>query len=258
MLNHSDAKEEIIKVGRLLHEKGFISAGDGNISIRLDEDRILTTPTGLSKGFLKKEDLVVIDMKGKKVSGSRNPSSEILMHLCVYEEREDVKAVVHAHPPVSTAFSIAGVSLAKCILPEVVCTLGAIQTADYATPGTQEVPEAIRELIKDHDALILDRHGTLTVGKELFEAYMKVEKVEHTALVTLNARQLGDVRLLSEEEVGKLEELHGAKMSKSESHKCVNCNGCGLSEPEPEPEEKEEDELVKKIYDEVKREMAKV
>jgi L-fuculose-phosphate aldolase len=255
-VNHSDIREEIIRVGRLLHQKGFISASDGNISVRLDDDRIITTPTGLSKGFLTKDQLVVIDMKGKKVSGSLNPSSEILMHLCVYEERKDVKAVVHAHPPISTAFSIAGVSLAKCILPEVVCTLGAIHTTDYATPGTHEVPQVIRELIKTHDALILDRHGTLTVGKELFEAYMKVEKVEHTAAVTLAARQLGNVRLLPDEEVGKLEERCGIKAIRSESHKCVDCNGCGLSEPGEKDED--EDELVKKIYDEVKKEMTKV
>lgn len=253
MWNHSEIKEEIIKVGRLLHQKGFISASDGNISVKLDDERILTTPTGLSKGFLTKEQLVVVDMEGKKVSGSLNPSSEILMHLCVYEERKDVNAVIHAHPPISTAFSIAGVSLAKCILPEVVCTLGAIQTTDYATPGTQEVPNVIRELIKNHDALILDRHGTLTVGKELFDAYMKVEKVEHTAQVTLAARQLGEVRLLPEEEVGKLEELHGVKMSKSESHKCVECNGCGLSETKEETDK----ELIERICEEVKKEICK-
>ena len=254
-MNHSDIREEIIRVGRLLHQKGYISASDGNISVRLDDDRILTTPTGLSKGFLTKDQLVVINRKGKKVSGSLNPSSEILMHLCVYEERKDVKAVVHAHPPISTAFSIAGVSLARCILPEVVCTLGAIHTTDYATPGTQEVPEVIREFIKTHDALILDRHGTLTVGKELFEAYMKVEKVEHTAAVTLAARQLGNIRLLPDEEVGKLQERCGTKPIRSESHKCVDCNGCGLSEPEEKNED--ENKLVKRIYDEVKKEISR-
>jgi L-fuculose-phosphate aldolase len=253
MINHSEAKEEIIRIGRLLHQKGFIAASDGNISIKVGNEKIITTPTGLSKGFLTKDQLVVIDRKGKKISGKLEPSSEILMHLCVYEERKDVSAVIHSHPPISTAFSIAGVSLARCMLPEVVCTFGVIPTTDYATPSTEEVPEVIRELIKNYDALILDRHGALTVGKDLFEAYMKLEKVEHTAIVTLAARQLGNVRLLPEEEVEKLEKICGIKVSKTESDKCVECDGCGLSEPK----EKEAEELVKIIYNEVKKEICK-
>lgn len=215
MINQTEAKEEVIRIGRLLHQKGFIVASDGNISIKVEDDRIITTPRGLSKGFLTKDQLVVINRRGKKISGTLEPSSEVLMHLCVYEERKDVNAIIHAHPPISTAFSIAGVSLAKCVLPEVVCTLGAIPTTDYATPSTEEVPEVIRGLIKNYDALILDRHGTLTVGKDLFEAYMKLEKVEHTASVTLAARQLGNVRLLPQEEVEKLERICGTKVSKT-------------------------------------------
>jgi L-fuculose-phosphate aldolase len=196
----------MIRVGRLLWERGYVAATDGNLSVRLGPDRLLVTPSGVSKGFLSTEDLVVIRPDGEPLSG-RRPSSEILMHLEVYHQRPDVNAVVHAHPPVATAFSVAGVSLARCVLPEVVVTLGSIPTTEYATPGTTEVPESIRQAIQDHNALILAHHGSLTVGETLWEAYLRLEKVEHVARVTLAAQQLGHVGTLAQEAVDKLTQM---------------------------------------------------
>jgi len=205
-MNQGDVAEEIIKIGKRIYNKGYVAATDGNISFRLDANRIMTTSSGVSKGMLRCEDLVVVDLNGEVISGDKQPSSETLMHLEVYRSRADVKAVIHAHPPVSTGVSIAGISLSEPVVPEVVITLGEIPTANYATPGTDEVPESIKDLIKNHDAILLERHGSLTVGDSLESAYMKLEKVEHTAQVVSVAHSMGNVRLLSGEEVDKLKE----------------------------------------------------
>jgi L-fuculose-phosphate aldolase len=188
-----DLRQEMIRVGRLMWERGMVAATDGNLSARLGSDRLLVTASGKSKGFLSSDDLVVMRLDGQLVSSYRGrglrASSEILMHLEVYSQRPNVNAVVHAHPPLATAFSIAGVSLARCVLPEVIVTLGAIPTAEYATPGTGEVPESIRQAICNYDALILAHHGSLTVGSSLWEAYLRLEKVEHAAQITWAAQQ---------------------------------------------------------------------
>jgi len=229
-------REEIVRICRLMWEKGFVAASDGNVSVRLGDDRLLTTPSGVSKGFLSPSHVVVTDMDGKPVRsfghGDRQlkPSSEILLHLEVYRQRPDVCAVVHAHPPLAIAFTIAGISLAQCILPEVVVNLGEVPTTAYATPATAEGPAVIRDLIRDHDALIIDRHGTVTVGQTLFDAYMKLEKVEHLAQVTLAARQLGRVSLLPPEEVRKLVQIRRQALGLSPEYQgpgCVRCGACG-------------------------------
>jgi len=203
-------REEIIRVCRLMHEKGYVTATDGNVSVRLSEDRILSTPSGFSKGFLSPEQLVITDMEGKKISAHKpascdlKPTSELLMHLEAYRQRPDIGAVIHAHPPICVALSIAGISLAKCLLPEVVVTLGLIPTTEYATPSSAEGPQVIKDLIASHDALIIQRHGTLTVGKDPFDAYLKLEKMEYAAYVTLILHQLGRETLLPPAEVAKL------------------------------------------------------
>jgi len=206
-----DHRADMVEVCRRIYNKGYVAASDGNVSIRLGPDRILVTPSGLSKGFLSPDQLIITDMAGNKLpphtpaNRDLQPSSEIKMHLEAYRQRADIGAVVHAHPPKATACTLAGISLARCILPEVVLTLVAIPTAEYATPSTFEVPQAIRDLIRNYDALLLERHGALTVGKDVYDAYFKLEKVEHTAEVTLAAASLGRVRGLSGEEVAKLE-----------------------------------------------------
>jgi L-fuculose-phosphate aldolase len=196
-------KQEMVEICRMLHRKNLVAATDGNVSARVG-DYLLTTPSGVNKGWVKEEQLIIVDLNGGLVEGSGRPTSELAMHLTVYRLRPEVQAVVHAHPPLATAFTIAGVSLEEQVLPEVVLNLGVILTAAYATPSSPEVPEAIRELIKNHDALLLDRHGAVTVGGDLMEAYNRMEKLEHTAMVLLMAHLLGGVRALPPEEVAKL------------------------------------------------------
>jgi L-fuculose-phosphate aldolase len=226
-----ELRRDIVLICRRLSERGYIAATDGNVSARLSgpggQGRIIITPAGLHKGFIKEDDLVLCDLAGRLIRGQRQPSSEMLMHLKAYELRPDIGAVVHAHPPLATAFTIAKVSLARCVLPEVVVTMGTIPTTAYATPSTAEGPEVIRDLIRDHDALVLDRHGTLTVGRDLFEAYGKLEKIEHTAQVTLAARMLGRLTLLSESELARLEQLNPERVRRAASDPaCLGCGGC--------------------------------
>jgi L-fuculose-phosphate aldolase len=229
-LSEHEMRQEMVRVGRLMWERGYVAATDGNLSARLGGDRLLVTASGLSKGFLSSDNLVVIDLDGDPVSSYRGrglrPSSEISMHLEVYRQRPDVGAVVHAHPPLATAFSIAGVSLARCVIPEVIVTMGAIPTAEYATPGTAEVSASIRQAIQDYDALILAHHGSLTVGHTLWEAYMRLEKVEHTAEITLAAQQLGRVNTLSSQQVDKLMEKRRDLLQREGRDICEGCTVC--------------------------------
>jgi len=201
---------EIARIGRLMHEKGFVVATDGNISMRLGPDRLLSTPSGLHKGFLQPQDLIVTDMDGVKVRSASpegcnlRPTSEMPMHLEVYRQRPDVGAVVHAHPPTAIALSIAGVSLAEYLLPEVVITLGLVPTTEYATPSGQETARAVKDLIREHDGIVLKSHGVLTVGANPFDAYMKLETIEHYAGILLTLRQLGRYKPLPPDQVDKL------------------------------------------------------
>ncbi len=198
------AKLDIVEAGRRLYDKGYIVSSDGNISARFDEGRLIVTPGGLCKGNLSVEDLCVCDMEGRKISGVRSPSSEIGMHLFLYRERPDIKAVVHAHPPTATGFSVAGMPLTDCVLPEVVITLGSIPTAKYGTPGGPEISEPIRKFVKDYDAYLLENHGATTVGSDVMNAYFKMETLEHFARILFIARQLGGANVLNREQVDKL------------------------------------------------------
>jgi L-fuculose-phosphate aldolase len=224
----------MVRVGRLMWERGYVAATDGNLSARLGPDRLLVTPSGMSKGFLSVEDLVLLRPDGAPVASYRGQgkraSSEIAMHLEVYRQRSDVNAVIHAHPPLATAFSIAGVSLARCVIPEVIVTLGGIPTTEYATPGTGEVPESIRQAIRDYDALVMAHHGSLTVGETLWEAYLRLEKVEHTAEITLAAHQLGRVNTLSPEAVATLAEKRREVLQREGRDLCEGCSVCLLGD----------------------------
>ena len=200
-------RADIVEIGRRLHARGFVASNDGNISVRLDGDRLLTTPTGVSKGFMTPDMMVTTDLAGRKLTGDREPSSEILMHLAVYTHRPEIKAVVHAHPPTATGFAVAGIPLDRAVLAEVVTTLGSIPIAEYGTPSTSELADTVRQYIRAHDGLLLANHGALTVAHELFAAYYKMETVEHFAQISLVARQLGRERLLSREEVSRLQDL---------------------------------------------------
>ncbi len=191
-------REEFVRIGQLMHMRSYVTATDGNLSARLDADRFLVTPSGLSKGYMTPDQMVVIDWDAKPVGESRygpvrslKPSSEILLHLEAYRQRPDIKAVVHAHPTNAITLSIAGVSLARCLLPEVIVTLGLIPTTEYATPASAEGATVIRDLIKQHDAIVLQRHGSVTVGKSVWDAYLKLEKLENAAEVTYKLLTLG-------------------------------------------------------------------
>jgi L-fuculose-phosphate aldolase len=202
-------KADIVEVGRRLYARGFVASNDGNITIRFAEDRLLTTPKSVSKGFMAPEMMVVVDLDGRKVAGTRDASSELKMHLEVYRQRADVTAVVHAHPALATGFAVAGIPLDRAVLAEVICTLGSIPIAQYATPSTHELPDAVRQYIKAHDGLLLANHGALTVGTDVFAAYYKMETIEHFAKISLTARLLGGERLISQEEVLRLQSLRG-------------------------------------------------
>jgi L-fuculose-phosphate aldolase len=200
---------DIVEVGRRMYARGYVASNDGNISIRLDDTTILTTPKSVSKGFMTPDMMVVVGLDGKKIRGTRDASSELLMHLEVYKNRPDVRAVVHAHPPTATGFAVAGIPLDRAVLAEVVTTLGSIPIAEYGTPSTPELPAAVRKYIKAHDGLLLANHGALTIGPDVYAAYYKMETIEHFAKISLVTRQLGRENLLSREEVHRLQELRG-------------------------------------------------
>jgi L-fuculose-phosphate aldolase len=208
-MTHAALRSDIVEVGRRLWLRGFVASNDGNISVRLGPDRLLMTPASVSKGFMSAEMMVVTDLDGRVVEAApgRTPSSEALMHLVAYRERPDVGAVVHAHPPLSTGFAVAGIPLDRAVLAEVVTTLGAIPIADYGTPSTRELADTVAPLVRAHDGLLLANHGALALGKDLFAAYYKMETIEHFAQISLVARQLGREHLLSREEVDRLQGL---------------------------------------------------
>lgn len=210
MKSEDALRADVVEVGRRLHARVYVASNDGNISVRLGGDRLLTTPKGVSKGFMTPDMMVVTDLSGRKLAGDRDPSSELLMHLAVYRNRPDIRAVVHAHPPIATGFAVAGIPLDRAVLAEVVTTLGSIPIADYGTPSTSELAEAVERYIRAHDGLLLANHGALTVAGDLFAAYFKMETIEHFARISLVARLLGRERLLSREEVLRLQGLRGS------------------------------------------------
>lgn len=200
---------DVIHVGKRMYDRGYVASNDGNLSVRLSEDRLLITMTGVSKGFLTPEKLTVVDYDGRVISGNCAPSSEMKMHLMVYRERPDVHAVAHAHPPTATGFSVAGVNLPDNLLPEVIVSLGFVPIAPYGTPGTMELVESLRQYVRDYDAVLLENHGALTLGPDIVAAYHKMETMEHCARIALVARMIGRVNTIDEERVDKLRQLYG-------------------------------------------------
>jgi len=234
-------KEKIVDIGARLYNRGYVVAADGNISAITSENNIITTPSGLCKGTLTKEQLLVVDQEGKVLEGDLKPSSELKMHLEVYRQRPDVKAIVHAHPPISTGFSCAGEPLDKAILAEVILTLGCIPIARYGTPSTDQVAESIRELVKVHDGILLANHGALTVGPDLMNAYFKMETIEHFARISLVTRIIGRESVLTREKVEELEQV-GAQ--RGIQVPALECDTCPRVADSPEKFEVTKQELV--------------
>ena len=207
MSNEHSHRQDIVRFGKMIHDRGYVAATDGNLSVRLSKTRILTTPTAMCKGMLQPSDLVIADLEGNRISGKRCVSSEIAMHLLVYRLRPEVNAIVHAHPPTATGYAAAGVPLDQPLLSEVFICLGNIPLADYGTPGTPELSEVLEPLIPGHDAIMMSNHGVVTYGEDLHVAYMRMETVEHFAKIALVTHLLGRQKLLSGPELEKLNML---------------------------------------------------
>jgi L-fuculose-phosphate aldolase len=210
-MTEKELREQICLIGQLMHRQGYVDGASGNISARLDSERILATPSGLAKGFMTPDQLIIVDMEGKKVGPSTpanadlRPTSELLMHLECYQQREDVQGVVHAHPPTAVAMTIAGYSFQRCLIPEAVVLLGIIPVTPYATPSGPENRDAISQLIRQHDAILLAYHGSLTVAEDVWKAYLRLESLEHSAKILYMVEQLGGARQpISPEQVEKL------------------------------------------------------
>jgi L-fuculose-phosphate aldolase len=197
-------RRDICAVGRWLHERGYVASTDGNISVRLDAHRILTSPTCMSKGMMAPKDMVITDLQGRKLDGQRDPSSELGMHLLIYRMRPDINAVCHAHPPTATGFAASGLPLNKAILCELVIALGYVPVAPYGTPGTTELAATLEPLVSGHDAILMANHGVVTYGRDLLTAFFRMDTTEHFARVSMVTEILGKQVLLSNSDVEKL------------------------------------------------------
>ncbi|MFN8179376.1 MAG: class II aldolase/adducin family protein [bacterium] len=204
MKSAADIRAGVVKACRELDRREYVGGRDGNVSALLPDGSVVVTPAGMRKGDVALEHLLVVDRKGKVVGGRGRASTELGMHLRIYELRADVRAVVHAHPPVATGFAAAGVALKECVLPEVIVGLGRVPIAPYATPGTPEVSRALDDLVAKHDAILLANHGAVTVGEDVDAAYQRLETVEQAARILLVARLLGGAQPLSPSEVAEL------------------------------------------------------
>ncbi len=199
--------KQISEVGRNLQNRGLVTGTDGNISVRLDDNRILITATGCRKDQLGSQDLVTVDIDGHTLGGNARPSSELAMHLLVYRERPEIMACVHAHPPFATARGVAGKPLPPDVLPEVVLFVGPIALTDYAPPGTEAVPASIGPYVADHQAFLMRNHGLLTIGRTLDEAWNRMETVEHYARILHLAEQVGNVNHISADDFTRLTQM---------------------------------------------------
>jgi L-fuculose-phosphate aldolase len=241
MASERQHRLEIVQFGRRLHTQGFVAATDGNLSVRLDERRLLVTPTCMSKAAMRQGDMVIVDLDGNRLSGKRHVSSEIGMHLLIYRLRPDVQGIVHAHPPTATGFAASGISLNRPLVCEVVVGLGSIPLARYGTPGTPELSEALEPLVPDHDAILMANHGVVTFGPSLENAFMKMETVEHFAKIALVAHLLGHEQPLGEAEVEKLvavrHRYNGGRKSAATSRRIPVAGDDLQSDTDAEPKE---------------------
>jgi len=203
----SQYRRDLIEVCKRMYQKGFVASNDGNVSIRISDKEILATPTGMSKGDISSDQLIKVNMKGELIDGYMKPSSELKLHIRAYEARPDIKSVVHAHPPISTGFAVAGIALDQMAIPEVIATLGTVPLAPYATPSTLELAHSIDKFVDKCNAILLSNHGVVAVGTDVYSAYYTLERVEHSAYIIWVAKSLGGERPLSKENIDKLMEI---------------------------------------------------
>lgn len=222
-MDEQTAKREIIEVGRLLYERSYVVSSDGNVSVRLADGRIVATPTQVSKGRMTEEMLAVTDLDGKPLN-DRKASSELAMHLLIYRERPDVRAVVHAHPPHGTAFAVAGLAIDQPILSEVILTLGCVPLTGYGTPSTDELTREMQPFVRHHNALLMANHGAVAYGDDVWQAFDRLETLEHTAKIAILARTLGGARDLP---AGAIEKLVNIREKAGYLTADARCQACG-------------------------------
>jgi L-fuculose-phosphate aldolase len=221
-MDEQTARREIVRVGKLLYERGYVVSSDGNVSVRLDDGRIVATPTQTCKGRMSEDSLALTDLEGKALN-DRKASSELAMHLLIYRERADVKAVCHAHPPHGSAFAVAGLAIDQPILSEVILTLGCVPLADYGTPSTDELTETMRPLVKHHNALLMANHGAVAYGADIWQAFDRLETLEHTAKIAILSRALGGPKNLSPDAIEKLINVREKAGYLDERARCQSC-----------------------------------
>ncbi len=237
MVNEFEIKKQICEIGKRIYDKGMVASNDGNISVKLNDNEFLCTPTGVSKGFMTPEYICKVDRDGKVIQANAGfkPSSEIKMHMRVYKERPDVNSVVHAHPMYATGFAIAGIPLTQPIMPEAVIALGCVPIAEYGTPSTEEIPDAISKYLQSFDAVLLENHGALTFSDTLLNAYHKMESVEFYAKLLYISKQLGGPKELSDAQVKRLYSMrsqyglkgkHPADLCPNNKEGKPSCHGC--------------------------------
>ena len=263
-----DIREEMCDIGRRVWQRGFVAANEGNFSVRISENEVLTTPTLVSKGFMQPEDICRVDMDGKLLDArpGKKPTSEVIMHIGIYQERPDIKAVVHVHPPHATAFAVAGEPLPKCVLPEVEIFVGEIPLTDYATPGTPELLESLRPFLKNHNTFLLANHGALTIGTGLTDTYYKMEILESYCEILLIVKQIGNVRQLGPEHMRRLFAIKEQMGLPDRRLQCDVCNACtggvsnGIEEDIPKateqslPEQGIVDQIVTEVLSRLQKE----
>jgi L-fuculose-phosphate aldolase len=231
VMNEWKFREQMCEIGRRIYNKGFAAANDGNISLRLSEDRVLCSPTRVSKGFMKPDDLCIVDLDGKQISGKRKRSSEILLHLTIMKARADVRSVVHCHPPHATAFAVAREPIPKCVLPEIEVFLGEVAISPYETPGGQSFADTVLPYVKDTETILLANHGTVTYGADLEDAYFKTEIIDAYCRILILAKQIGRVNYYTDEKAAELLRLKpklGIPDPRLEQG-LENCDLCGNS-----------------------------
>lgn len=222
-MDESQARRLIVEIGRLLYERSYVVSSDGNVSVRLDENTVLATPTMTCKGRMTEDSLALTDMDGKPLSDKR-ASSELAMHLLIYRMRPDIKAVCHAHPPHGTAFAVAGLAIDKPILSEVILTLGCVPLTGYGTPSTDELTDAMKPYVEHHNALLMANHGAVAYGEDLWQAFDRLETLEHTARIAILAKALGGANDLPQ---GAIEKLINIREKAGYLKSNARCQACG-------------------------------